>query len=216
MGTGTGQGKTAFQGMARMLGRLQWVARPVGASSPFLAGAYRSMHAPSSASTRALARSTATSLLFSIPQHKVRATTHTRRETIFADAAPLGRRFQVGVVGRLGMYRQEVCPAWVTNLQQAELYAGYVAMRIAAYRGVQVVNIGFDNDAARVQCASMQAITRCNTQQRLLRRMFWLRAWADVDIACFRVPSACNPADSLSRAHEFPAREDAIAEAEWR
>ena len=89
-------------------------------------------------------------------------------------------------------------------------------MRIAAYRGVQAGNIGFDNDAVRAQCASMQAITRCNTQQRLLRRMFWLRAWAEVDIACFRVPSACNPADSLRRVHEFPAREDAIAEAEWR
>ena len=111
-----GRGKLHPRDMARMLGRLQWVARPVGASSPFLAGAYRSMHAPSSTFTRALARSTATSLLFSIPQHKVRATTHTRRETIFADAAPFGRRFRVEVVGRPRMYRQEVCPVWVTSL----------------------------------------------------------------------------------------------------
>ena len=119
-------------------------------------------------------------------------------------------------MGRPGVYRHEVCPAWVTSLPQAELCAGYAAMCLAAYRGLHAVNIGFDNDAARAQCASLQALTQCNAQQRILRKMFWLRAWAIVDLARFRVPSACNPVDSLSRVHEFLAREDAIAEAESR
>ena len=81
------------------------------------------MNAPSSAFTRALARATATSFLFSLLLHMVRCALAARRETIFANAAPFGPKLRVGVVGRLGMYRQQVCPAWVTSLQHAELYA---------------------------------------------------------------------------------------------
>ena len=180
-----GRGKLYPRDMAPLLGRLQWIARPVTAASPFLAGACRSMHAPSAIFTRNLARATATSLLFSFPSHTVHAKSLARRTTMFADTAPYGIRFRVGVVIPIGQYCHEVCPKWIKNLQQAELFASYPAVRLAAYRRHAAVNIGLDNDAARAQCLSMQAITSCLVQQRILRRIFWLRAWANTDLAFF-------------------------------
>ena len=40
------------------------------------------------------------------------------------------------------------------------------------------------------------------TQQRMLRRLFWLRCWSSTSINSFRVSSALNPADPLSRENQ--------------
>ena len=66
--------------------------------------------------------------------------------------------------------------------------------------------MGIDNEAVRVQSASLRASTDCPVQLRLLRRIFWLRAWSGLQLSVFRVPSAVNPADPLSRKHEMLSR----------
>ena len=110
------------------------------------------------------------------------------------------------------MYRQEMCPVWVTTLQQAGLFAGYVVLRVAAYCHHTAVNIAFNNDTARAQCLTMHALalTSYTVQQRILRRIFWVTAWANIDLACFPVLSAFKPADSLSRLHDFWLRDEAV------
>ena len=57
-----GRGRIHPRDMARLLGRLRWVSHPIGASSPFLAGAYAAMHARINVFSWALARATTTSL----------------------------------------------------------------------------------------------------------------------------------------------------------
>ena len=112
--------------------------------------------------------------------------------------------------------RTRICPALVTSLQQAELYAAYWATQIAVYKGAGSVAVGVDNDAARAQLCAMSASVVCMPQRRILRRMFWLRAWSQVEPCFFRVESALNPADPLSRIHDFPRWSQVMAAAERR
>ena len=92
--------------MARPLGRLQWVLKPLAGGAPFLAGSYRSMCAGSHWFTRALARSTGTALVLGFPQHALHCATGAckRTFTFFSDAALDGDGFRAGVVGALGTY----------------------------------------------------------------------------------------------------------------
>ena len=46
----------------------------------------------------------------------------------------------------------------------------------------------------------------CAAQQRTLRRLFWLRGWSGVQVNVFRVPSADNPANPLSRLPSLASR----------
>ena len=92
----------------------------------------------------------------------------------------------MGVVGSPGCYRTRMCPSWITSLQQAELYAAHWATQIAVYKGVRSVAVGVDNDAARAQLSALSASVACVNQQRILRRMFWLRAWSHVEPSFFR------------------------------
>ena len=82
---------------------------------------------------RALARATATSLLFAFPSHVVDSFRLCKRRTLLADAAPCNSRFRVGLVGSGRLYKHVLCPEWVHTLQQAELYAAYFAIKMAAY-----------------------------------------------------------------------------------
>ena len=211
-----GRGKLHPKDMARMLGRLQWISWPVGASSPFLAGANAARHACSGVFTRAVARAMATFILFAFPKHTVHTNPISRHVTIFADATPCGSRFCVGVVGRRGLYKHELCPSGIVSLHQAKLYAAFFAVKLAAYSQEPAICLGLDNYADRAQIGFMRSATRCPVRQRILQKLSWLRAWASIDIACFRVVSAVNPADSLSRVHKFPSRRRAIADAEFR
>ena len=198
---GVGTGRMPAREMARFLGRLQWVFRPMGGASVFLAGAYNAMLHRSPFFSRMLIRATGTALLLSFPSHGLSDPSHVRVHTFFSDAAPCGRRFRIRVVGSPGFYRSYVCPRWVRRLHQAELYGVYGALKAAVGCRLRSVAVGIDNEAVRVQSASLRASTDCPVQLRLLRRIFWLRAWSGLQLSVFRVPSAVNPADPLSRKH---------------
>ena len=213
---GVGTGRMPAREMARFLGRLQWVFRPMGGASVFLAGAYNAMLHRSPFFSRTLIRATGTALLLSFPSHGLSDPSHVRVHTFFSDAAPCGRRFRIGVVGSPGFYRSYVCPRWVRSLQQAELYGVYGALKAAAGCRLRSVAVGIDNEAVRVQSASLRASTDCPVQLRLLRRIFWLRAWSGLQLSVFRVPSAVNPADPLSRKHEMLSRASMLSLCEQR
>ena len=125
---------------------------------------------------------------------------------MFADAAPEGERFRIGIVGEKGFYRSSICPEWVASLQQAELFVVYAVAELASYRGFQSVHIGSDSNVARAQINSLRACVCAGPQQRILRRLFWLRCWSGCSISSFRVRSAINPADPLSRVVNFQSR----------
>ena len=120
------------------------------------------------------------------------------------------------MVGSPGCYRTRMCPPGITSLQQAELYAAYWAAQIAVYKGARSVAVGVDNGAARAQLSALSASVACVSQQRMLRRMFWLRVWSHVEPSFFRVASALNPADPLSRIQDFPRWTHVKAAAERR
>ena len=166
--------------------------------------------------SRTLIRATGTALLLSFPSHGLSDPSHVRVHTFFSDAAPCGRRFRIGVVGSPGFYRSYVCPRWVRSLQQAELYGVYGALKAAVGCRLRSVAVGIDNEAVRVQSASLRASTDCPVQLRLLRRIFWLRAWSGLQLSVFRVPSAVNPADPLSRKHEMLSRASMLSLCEQR
>ena len=127
---------------------------------------------------------------------------------VFTDAAP--------VVGEVGFYRSVRCPPWVSSLQQVELFAVYMVAKLATYRGYASVRIGSDSNVARSQVNALRASVGSATQQRILRRLFWLRCWSGTTISSFRVCSAFNPADPLSRETCFQSRRQAVHEAERR
>ena len=201
--------------MARLLGRLQWVLRPMAGVASFLAGSYKSMCAGSHWFTRALARSTGTALMMAFPQHTRHDTpsTHTRTFTFFSDAAVDGGGFRAGVVGAPGTYRSYRYPKWVSTLHKAELYAAYAAMKVAVGNHLHSIAVGIDNEASRIQASQMWAAPDSIVQHRILCRIFWLRAWSNLQVSTSRVPSAYNPADPLSRYFCGASWSDATAEA---
>ena len=78
------------------------------------------------------------------------------------------------------------------------------------------VTIGVDSGTARLQAVTQRAATACPVQNKLLRRLFWLRTWSAQRLVLFRVPSALNPADPMSRANSFPRFPQAMREADFR
>ena len=92
---------------------------------------------------------------------------------------------ELGSVVPHGFYRSYVCPRWVHSLQQAELYGVYGALKAAVGCRLRSVAVGIDNEAVRVQSASLRASTDCPVQLRLLRRIFWLRAWSGLQLSFF-------------------------------
>ena len=101
-------------------------------------------------------------------------------------------------------------------MPQAELYGLYMAAKIAAYEGHDTVCLGVDNDTARQQALQQEATTHCTVQNRLLRRLFWLRLWSGIRMVLFRVTSTENPADPMSRVHSFPSVAQAMKGADER
>ena len=136
--------------MVRLIGRLQWMARLVSASSQFFAGAYRTMLARSKLLSSSITRATATRFIFAIPSHTQQQPTTQRRFTMFSDTAQAGMRYWAGVVGRPGVYRSVLCPKWVSTLQRAEMYAAYYTIKCAVYCSWGAANLGVDNDTARL------------------------------------------------------------------
>ena len=185
---GVGTGRLPAREMARFLGRLQWVYRPLGGASPFLAGAYTALLRRSPIFGRSLARATGTVLLLSFPAHALRAPSHTRLHTFFSDAAPCGKQFRIGVFGAPGFYKSYVCPRWVRSVQQAELFGVYRTLKAAVGCRLTSVAVGIDNEAIPTQDASLRASPDCPVKLRLLRRIFWLRAWSGLQLTVFRVP----------------------------
>jgi|Transcript_32029 hypothetical protein len=78
------------------------------------------------------------------------------------------------------------------------------------------VAVGIDNEAVRIQSAPLRASTDCPVQLRLLRRIFWLRAWSGLQVTVIRLPSAVNPADPLSRKHDMLSRASMLSLCEQR
>ena len=169
---GLGRGGISAHELSRLLGRLQWLARPGVGAAAFLAGAYRQMYSACPHFTGRLARSLGTAITCSIPPLHNPQHSHRCTRTFFSDAAEVLGGFRMGVVGEPGCYRTRLCPPWIKSLQQAEVYAGYWAAKLAVYKGASAVRVGVDNDAARAQLTSLSASTGCLPQQRVLQRMF--------------------------------------------
>ena len=160
---GLGRGGISPHELSRLLGRLQWLARPGVGAAPFLAGACRQIGAGRSHFTRALVRSLGTVIAFSAPPLRIPRRHHRRTSVFFSDAAEAPGGFRVGVVGSPGCYRTRMCPPWITSLQQAELFAAYWASQTAVYKGARsvAVAVGVDNDAARAQLSALSASVAC-------------------------------------------------------
>ena len=158
-------------------------------------------------------------LLFSLISQK--AVLQGRRDcregqVLFVDAAAEGDRFRVGVVGDVGFYGSYLCPRWVQTLQQGELYAMYTDAKIAAYKNWLNVIMALDSNVSWWQMNSLQANIQGDAQQRIRRRLLWLRACSRLAVNKFRVRSANNPADPLNRMKSLSQKHMAKSQAEAR
>ena len=206
--------------MLRLLGRLQWPARPTSLSR-FLAGAYQAADFAEGKMTRGLSRSIASALMFSLLPQRFPVPMQATKDLLFVDAAPAPTaknplRFHIGEVGQVGYYRSYICPRWVHTLQQAKLFALYTGIKIAAYQRLRMITLGTDSDVARSQLISRKAPMACSVQHRLLRRVFWARYWSGIRLGLFRVRSSLNTADPLSRVSDFPTAYEAHNKPELR
>ena len=66
--------------------------------------------------------------------------------------------------------------------------------------------LGLDSEGSRHVLGKGISAGRCVAQQRILRRLFWLRSWLGVQVNLFQVPSTSNPADPPSRLHCLASR----------
>ena len=217
-----GRGTIEPRRLRKLLGQLCWLSRPNAGLSCFMAGSYQALDSGARWFTRSMARGLGTVLLFSTVAQSYPPDAHEggmqqvpgkRDLLLFADAAPDGERFRVGLVGDRRFRRSIRCPAWVTSLQQAELFGIYYACKLAVYRGHRSVVVGTDSDASRFQVTGQRATACSQAHQRILRRLFWLRLWSHVKLSVFRVDTAENPADPLSRLCTFPSRRHAVQDA---
>ena len=211
--------------LRKLLGQLCWPSRPNAGLSCFMAGSYQALDSGARWFTRSMARGLGTVLLFSAVAQPYPPDAHEGGMQqvpgkgdllLFADAAPDGERFRVGLVGDRRFRRSIRCPAWVTSLQQAELFGIYYACKVTSYRGHRSVLVGTYSDANRFQVAGHRATACSQAHQRILRRLFWLRLWSHVKLGVFRVDAAENPADPLSRVRTFPSRRHAVQDANDR
>ena len=119
----------------------------------------------------------------------------------FTDAAERSVRSnnRIGVVREGRRWRSRKAPKWITNLQQAELYAVVYALRLGCYMRLLYVVVATDSEVGRAQISGMRGGIFLRSQQRLLRQLFWLRSWNDRPLGVFRVGTDWNPADPPSR-----------------
>ena len=134
----TGRGTIEPRRLSKLLGQLCWLSRPNAGLSCFMAGSYLALDSGARWFTRSMARGLGTVLLFSAVAQSYPPDAHEggmrrvpgkRDLLLFADAAPDGERFTVGLVGDRRFRRSIRCPAWVTSLQRAELFGIYYACR---------------------------------------------------------------------------------------
>ena len=219
-----GRGTIEPRRLRKLLGQLCWLSRPNTGLSCFIAGSYQALDSGGRRFTRSMARGLGT-LLFSAVAQSYPPDAHEggmqqvpgkRHLLLFADAAPDEERFRVGLVGDKRFRRSIPCQAWVTSLQQAELFGIYYACKVAVYRGHRSVVVGTDSDASRFQVAGQRATACSQAHQRILRRLFWLQLWSHVKLGVFWVDAAENPADPLSRLFTFPSRRHAAQDANDR
>ena len=153
-----GRGTIEPRRLRKLLGQLCWLSRPNAWLSCFMAGSYQALDSGARWFTRSMARGLGTVLLFSAVAQSYPPDAHEGGMQqvlgkgdllLFADAAPDGERFRVGLVGDRRFRRSIRCPAWVTSLQQAELFGIYYACKVAVYRGHRSVVVGTDSDAGR-------------------------------------------------------------------
>ena len=88
---------------------------------------------------RGLSRSIASALIISLIPQRFPVPMHATRDLLFVDAAPAPTatntlRFRIGVVGQVGCYRSYICLRRLNTLQQAEIFALYTGIKIAAYQ----------------------------------------------------------------------------------
>ena len=223
------RGRARTKAVLSMLGKVNWAVRPSGGAGPMLAGAYRAVQRADGGAvdfTRAAARGVGTAVMLAHMPHSF-AEAKTEGFIFFSDAAERPERagrFRVGVVGLTGTYKSLKCPGWVRTLQQAELWGVYAAMKLCVYifrnvsggGGGAGFRVGTDSEVARHQVVKGHASSGLPVQQRILRRIFWLRSWSGCSVGVFRVPSPQNPADPHSRLHSFPSRQAAVREADQR
>ena len=147
-----------------------WLSRPDAGLFCFMAGSYQALDSGARWFTRSMACGLGTVLLFSAvaqsypPDSQAGVTQQVPGKgdlLLFADAAPDGARFRVGLVGDTRFRRSVRCPACVTSLQQAELFGIYYACKVAIYRGHRSVVVGTDSDASKFQVAGQRA-TACH------------------------------------------------------
>ena len=111
-GVGVGTGTMSGSDLLRLMGRIQWLARP-GTLSSFLSGAYQAAYSGTGRFTRGLIRATGTAPMFALFPQSYRRTPAASGVTYFADAAPPCSTcpfFTVGIVGPKGCYRSRRCP----------------------------------------------------------------------------------------------------------
>ena len=114
--------------LRKLLGQLCWLSRPNAGLSCFIAGSYQALDSGARWFTRSMARGLGTLILFSAVAKSYPPDNHEGGAQLvpgkgdlllFADAAPEGVRFRVGLVGDRRFRRSVRCPAWVTSLQSA-------------------------------------------------------------------------------------------------
>ena len=138
-----GRGTIEPRRLRKLLGQLCWLSRPNAGLFCFMAGSYQALDSGARWFTRSMARGLGTVLLFSAVAQPYPPDAHEggmqqvpgkRDLLLFADAAPDGERFRVGLVGDRRFRRSIRCPAWVTSLQQVELFGIYYACKVTVYR----------------------------------------------------------------------------------
>ena len=201
----------------RLLGNPEWAVRPNAGLAPFVAGGHCWKFNDYCDFRKGVCRALMTAIAFALtpqcfapwpwlPQLP------SAECVFFTDTVErsVRGRYRVGVVVEGRRWRSRKAPKWITNLQQAELYAAIYALRLGCYMRLPYVVVATDSDVGRAQILDMRGAIFffLRSQQRLLRQLFWLRSWNDCPLGVFRVGTNLNPADPPSRLGSFRTHSD--------
>jgi len=188
--------------LAKLLGAVQWLTSPSKHAAPFLAAAYSTLH--HTTTCRKIPFNVWKSLLFGVLTCTLSARAHKPLPSpllpvLFTDAAPTSTAAYCVAAYSSSFATSAPTPSWITTLNQAELYGVFHSLRQAALRRLTMLNLTTDSTYVFFTLTRWQCPSQNPTCTRILRRIWRLALFYQLNFTVSLVPSGHNDADILTR-----------------
>jgi hypothetical protein len=193
--------RCTFRSLQRTLGAIQWLASPCSLVGPWIAPSYAYLYNYQPCKIMPLAPWThlLTAFLYLfIPVSPRLAPPPCTMAPVFTDAAIYrSSSFLVATYKHRDYASTVQVPNWVNNLQDAELYGAFHAIRQSILRGYHFICLYTDNQAAFYTILRGKVSSHLHQRSRILRRIYSMCLHHNLSLQLVLIPTEYNPADFL-------------------